>query len=316
MLEAENPDHVTDPPTAGEDAETHEDDEEDHGDADDHTESEEDEGEAEGAEYEEDEHEGDDDSDGDAEEDDEDHAHVLSREQLTGLHKVLDADGDGHVTLNESLLLIENIRKSLGLRGAREMMARMNISNNGVVALEPFLADVKAGEERSGDDMSELEAVLKEEKDKFAAADKNKDNLLDESELAELISPATESAVINVMAQETLRRKDHDGDGVLSPHEFFDAYLEDGEEGQLTQQEYTDFRLLDTSKDGFLTVDEFRSWESSAFLQENSVKVVFDVADTDRNMRLSHDELIYAAEELSETDSHGMLTEWVDHHEL
>ena len=58
---------------------------------------------------------------------------------------------------------------------------------------------------------------------KFHAADANHDQLLDKAEMASLFFPETNSAVLDVVAQHTMKAKDKDGDGSLSFKEFVET---------------------------------------------------------------------------------------------
>ena len=104
---------------------------------------------------------------------------------------------------------------------------------------------------------------------KFQAADANHDQLLDKAEMASLFFPETSSAVLDVVAQHTMKAKDKDKDGSLSFKEFMETDEDeidvegDDEREKMLEEDKKDFKRLD--KDGasmrfFKSVFWLREW--------------------------------------------------------
>ena len=78
--------------------------------------------------------------------------------------------------------------------------------------------------------------------------------------------------------------------------------------------------LLETNSDpdgsGTLSVDEFKVWEGGDFHVEDVVRKLFQIADNDKDMHVSADELVHARQALAASDAQYDLMEWVEHHEL
>merc|ERR1712064_249980 len=97
--------------------------------------------------------------------------------------------------------------------------------------------------------------------------------------------------------------------------EFWEIDPAEGD-GEMLEEEQEDFAKLDTSGDGFLTADELRAWESGRFHVEDSLKKLFEIADSDSDMHVTANELIAAREEVAATDVQYHFIEWAEHHEL
>merc|ERR1712151_594804 len=129
--------------------------------------------------------------------------------------------------------------------------------------------------------------------------------------------PETHPDVLEFAVRESMRRKDRNGDGRLDLHEFWEADREAGyDDGALTEEEIIDFKKLDLNGDGVLEKDEVTNWESGRFHVHESMKKLFDLADSNSDMHISADELIQAREAVASSDAQYHLVEWADHAEL
>merc|ERR1712066_433646 len=160
------------------------------------------------------------------------------------------------------------------------------------------------------EELKELEARKKVESQKFAAADANGDNFLDQSEVPALFYPETHDGVLAVTVAESLRQKDLNSDGKLTVREFWEADAAEGDEDELSEEEKNDFEKLDINGDGFLDMDELRAWESGKFHTEQAMKYLFDIADKDNDMHITADELANAREQIPSSDARYHLAEW------
>jgi Ca2+-binding EF-hand superfamily protein len=241
----------------------------------------------------------------------------LSAEQLRSLHAKLDSNGDGKVSLQEVLQYAQAMGKAIANKDIGSIMEELDTSKDGRLTLEEHLADVynqaDGGDE---EEMKELEQRKQVETAKFAAADTNGDEFLDKDELAGLFYPETHEAVLSVTVAETMRQKDANNDGKLSPKEFWEAEDFEGDDGELSDEEHMDFRKLDINGDGAIDLVEMRAWDSGKFHTEEAMKKLFEIADKDHDMHVTADELADAREQIASSDAQYHLIEWAEHHEL
>jgi len=241
----------------------------------------------------------------------------LSAEQLRSLHAKLDGNGDGKLSLHEVLQYAEVMGKAIANKDIGSIMEEIDTSKDGRLTLEEHLTDVH-NQADGGDEeeMKELDHRKKVETAKFAAADTNGDEFLDKDELAGLFYPETHEAVLSVTSAETMRQKDLNGDGKLTPKEFWEAEDADGDDGELSDEEIMDFQKLDLNGDGSLDQDELRMWDSGKFHTEEAMKKLFEIADKDHDLHVTADELADAREQIASSDAQYHLIEWAEHHEL
>mmetsp|Transcript_30901 Transcript_30901/g.78121 ORF Transcript_30901/g.78121 Transcript_30901/m.78121 type:complete len:277 (-) Transcript_30901:79-909(-) len=241
----------------------------------------------------------------------------LTAEQLVGLHKKFDQDGNGKVSLQEVMKFAEVMGKAIASKDITAILEEIDTSKDGKLTLEEHLNDIH-NQADGGDEeeMKELEMRKKVESAKFTAADVNGDQVLDHKEVPALFYPETHEGVLSVSVAETMRQKDTNGDGKLTAKEFWEADAETGDEGELSEEENADFQKLDLNGDGVLNMDELSAWESGKFHTEQAMKKLFDIADQDNDMHLTVDELAKAREQISISDAQYHLIEWAEHHEL
>jgi len=240
----------------------------------------------------------------------------LSAEQLRRLHQLFDENGDGKVSMNEVMDFAHKIGKTIASKDIGSILEEIDTSKDGHLSLEEHITDIQ-NQADGGDEeeMKELQRRYEVETAKFKAADANGDGLLDKSELPSLFYPETHDAVLGVTVGETLSQKDANSDGVLTPHEFWEASSE-GEEAELSEEEQADFAKLDTNHDGVLNHEELMAWESGKFHTHEALMKLFEIADKDSDMHVTADELAEAKEHIAESDVQYHLIEWAEHHEL
>lgn len=249
--------------------------------------------------------------DQDIEEDD------LTVEQLRSLHGKMDLDHDGRLSLAEAMSYAAGVGKAIASKDVGTILDEIDTSKDGKLSLEEHLADIQSQADGGDEEeMAELKQRIEVETAKFQAADSNKDQVLDSDELTSLFYPETHEDVLSVTVLETLKQKDKDGDGKLTRHEFWEADVSDGDDGQLTEEEDADFRRLDLDGDGLLSATEIRSWESGKFHTEEALKKMIEVADKDNDLHVTAEELTAARSQIALSDAQYHLIEWAEHHEL
>jgi len=241
----------------------------------------------------------------------------LNAEQLNRLHELMDLNGDGKLSLEETLEYAKRVGKDIARKDIGTILEEMDTSKDGKLSLEEHEADIKQqAQDGDEEEMKELQKRLEVERSKFQAADSSGDGMLDSEELTGLFYPETHDEVLSVTIEETMRQKDRNGDGRLTPHEFWEADPQDGDDGQLTHEENEDFAKLDTNGDGGLDVMELRHWESGRFHTEDAMKKLFEHADKDSDMHVTGEELAAARAEIAMSDAQYHFIEWAEHHEL
>mmetsp|Transcript_1727 Transcript_1727/g.6756 ORF Transcript_1727/g.6756 Transcript_1727/m.6756 type:complete len:278 (-) Transcript_1727:71-904(-) len=241
----------------------------------------------------------------------------LTDQQLEALHRKFDKDGNGKVSLQEVMAFAGDMSKAIASRDIQAILEEIDTSKDGKLSLEEHLNDIH-NQADGGDEeeMKELENRKKVEAEKFKAADVNGDGVLDANEVPALFYPETHEGVLAVTVRETMRQKDLNKDNRLTAREFWEADSMEGEHDELSEEENQDFAKLDLNGDGFIDVDELRSWESGRFHTEEAMKKIFELADKDNDMHVTVEELRTAREQISVSDAQYHLIEWAEHNEL
>merc|ERR1712176_971857 len=129
------------------------------------------------------------------------------------------------------------------------------------------------------------------------------------------VADSNGDGTLEITARATLKQKDLDGDGLLTPEEFWEG--DPADEGlAVSDDEHLDFKKMDVNGDGKLDVEELKAWESGRFHTEEAMKKLIEVADSDNDMHVTVAELEAAREQLVATDAHYHFMEWAEHHEL
>jgi len=242
---------------------------------------------------------------------------TLTADQLRKLHAKFDGNGDGRVSLSEVMAFAENVGKAIAGKDIGAILEEIDTSKDGKLSLDEHINDIH-NQADGGDEaeMKELEHRKGVETAKFKAADTNRDGFLDKTELPALFYPETHEGVLDVTVAETMRQKDLNHDGKLTPKEFWESDQMDGDDADLSDEEKADFARLDTNGDGALDQRELRSWESGRFHTEDAIKKLFDASDKDSDLHLTADELAQARDQIAASDAQYHLIEWAEHHEL
>jgi len=241
---------------------------------------------------------------------------ALAAEQMRGMHEKIDANRDGKVSMSEVLRFSDDMRKFIATKDVKTVLEEMDNDHDGKLSLPELMKDMEQWGE--GDDEDQKEAQLRKdlETEKFKIADTSGDGLLDEQELPALFYPETHDGVLELTAKSTLQQKDTDGDGQLTPLEFWEGDQVEGEELSISEEEQADFGTLDKDGSGKLDLSELKAWESGRFHTEEAMKKLFELADKDSDLHVTIDELTGAREQIAGSDAQYHLMEWAEHHEL
>mmetsp|Transcript_9457 Transcript_9457/g.21753 ORF Transcript_9457/g.21753 Transcript_9457/m.21753 type:complete len:333 (+) Transcript_9457:106-1104(+) len=245
----------------------------------------------------------------------------LSAEQMLGLHKKMDANGDGKVSMAELLAFSDSTRRQILEREVQAVLAEMDLDGDGKLSVQELVKDLDSwGGEDVREDEHEAAAMKELEIAKFGAADTSKDGLLDIHELPAMFYPEINEGVLDLTAKQTLRQKDGDGDGLLSLQEFWrdgapsdDALSEEGQEPLIMDGEQEEFRKMDADHSGKLDLQELKAFESGRLHTEEAMKSLFELADKDKDMHVTAEELGAAREQIAGSEAHYPFAEWADH---
>jgi Ca2+-binding EF-hand superfamily protein len=240
----------------------------------------------------------------------------LTTEQLHKLHSKFDSTSDGRASLEELMGFAGDITKHISRRDVQAIVEEIDGNKDGSLSLDDQLVDI-SNQADGGDEteLKELAARKETETLKFNAADKNRDGVLDSEEVSGLFYPETDDAVLEITVQEAMKMKDTDGNGKLSPTEFWEAE-DSGADTDLSEEENADFAKLDANGDGSIDLSELAIWESGTFHTLDAMTKLIQIADKDHDMHVTADELAAAREELTASDAHYHLIEWSEHLEL
>merc|ERR1712046_347868 len=123
---------------------------------------------------------------------------------------------------------------------------------------------------------------------KFKLSNSNKDGSLSHDELPALFYPEVDPALLELVTNSQLTRRDRNGDRKLSLDEADD--------------EKADFDALDKDKDGFLSLKELEHWESGRFHSEAAMKDLMQMADEDNDEHITASELAQVQETIQGSD--------------
>merc|ERR1712113_473043 len=79
---------------------------------------------------------------------------------------------------------------------------------------------------------------------------------------------------------------------------------------QLMQEDIDDFQKMDTNGDGMFDEEELKAWESGRFHTEEAMRKIFELADVDKDMHITKEELEQAREAIAGSDAADRLIEW------
>jgi len=245
----------------------------------------------------------------------------LTSEQLRSLHSNIDADKDGKISLAETLEYSMVMSRSMAKKEQEEgtMVEDFDTDKDGKLSKEEIIngtfGEVPSGELR--------EEIIDEEK-KFHAVDSNKDGFLEKDELHGFFHPEIHEGVLEVLAAATMKEKDTNHDGQLTPHEFYHATPmpqetdDDPSSWSPHAEELAQFKVLDVDASGTIDLKELKPWESGSFHLEETMGILFTLADKDSDSMLTTDELDAAGKILEQQANGAKLhfIDWAAHNEL
>jgi len=232
--------------------------------------------------------------------------------KMEAMHKKMDIDGDGKVSLRE---FFEFNKLTFNHMAAKESanMEMYDTNKDGKVSLEEMMNIFQDDSDTSllsDDKKKEHEEDKKSQeqqtKERFEAADTNKDGQLDKNELGHFDHPQASPDVLKALVKARVKRKDQDGDGKLDSNEYFAD--EDGDEET--------FSKMDVDADGKLSEEELYMQETKENHVHSAFKALLADADTDKDSHLSLDEFLKHMPLIADHKAAGYIHDWMLHHEI
>jgi len=239
---------------------------------------------------------------------------ILNKSKMEAMHKKMDIDGDGRVSLKEVIDFNELIFKDMAAKESANMESQgYDTNKDGKVSFEEIMnifQDDSDTSRLSDDDKKVHEEQKRREeqnsKERFEAADTNKDGQLDKNEFGHFDHPQASPDVLKALVKARVKRKDLDGDGKLDSKEYFAA------EGV----DKVFFSKIDVDGDGKLSEEELYMQETKENHVLSAFKALLADADTDKDSHLSLDEFHKHMPLTSKLEAAGYIHEWMFHHEI
>lgn len=225
---------------------------------------------------------------------------VEAKRRLRILLTKMDLDKDEHIDRKELHSWILRSFKMLSEEESQDRFEDADENEDGVVTWSEYIADsygISGSDEDnevSGEDKSEENKLLSDDKIIFEAADKNKDGSLNKVEFLMFSHPEEHPAMLPVILKQTLQDKDTDGDGFISFQEFIgDRAKHQDKEWLIIEKEKFD-NEFDNDKDGKLSGAEILSWvvPSNDEIADEEVNHLFAASDDDHDDLLAFDEIL------------------------
>jgi len=232
----------------------------------------------------------------------------LSAQQMHGVHSKMDRNNDGKVSMDEVLSFSHEMRRITAMKDINAVLQEMDTDGDGKVGITEFLKEMDQHETGTAEEQRRI--LL--DKERFKAADDDKNGVLDAQELPGLFYPEVNQAVLEVSTKATLEDKDTNKDGVLTPREFWEL----DENRDIMSEEESDFRRLDKDGNGTLDLAELNAWEAGHFHTEQAMQRLFDLADADSDLHVTAQELANARGMIAGSEAQYHLMDWVEQQEL
>lgn len=237
-------------------------------------------------------------------------------EQMRKLHSKMDTNLDGKVAMAEAIDFSKTIRNAIVRRDVSTILDELDTDRDGRLDLNELLKDLVIWEHEAEEGDKEPQVRKELEIAKFKVADANGDGFLTDEELAPMFYPETHEGVLEIAAAHTHKRKDVDGNGQLSPMEFWEGDGVDGSDVAISKEEEVDFAKLDKDGSGSLSIEELKMWEGGTFHLADAMHKFFNIADKDNDLHVTADEFANSREALTGSDMQYHFIEWTEHHEL
>lgn len=237
---------------------------------------------------------------------------VLGKKVLKKIHGKMDADKDGNIALPEMMGFAKRIRSFVAEKeDIYEILSGMDTNKDSKLQLKEFVQDMEVGS-------PEAENAAQ----RFKAADRTGDGVLEADEVRFLFFPELHDEVLTLFATASMKQKDKDGDNKLSRIEFLGP--EAGALEEFASKQHSDifahaaedFRHADKDGDEHVNTQELKAWEGGFHREEALMTNFFKAADGDRDGLLSLHEFQAECKRGKHQEIQQQFSEWTSHSEL
>jgi len=241
---------------------------------------------------------------------------IQDPQKMEALHKKMDIDGDGRLSLKEVIFFNEFTFKDMAAQANMEEDG-YDTDKDGKVSFEEMMSvyqadfDKKYGAKKGHEEQQKREK--QRNKERFEAADTNKDGKLDKNEFGHFEHPQASPDVLKALVKARVKRKDQDGDGKLDSKEYF---ADEDMTGYNEEEIKKAFSKKDVDGDGKLSAAELYMQETGELHVSSAFEALMAGADTDKDSHLSLDEFHKHMPLIAESEAAGYIHDWMFHHEI
>jgi len=252
---------------------------------------------------------------------------IKDPQKMEAMHEKMDIDGDGRLSLKEVIEFNDLTFKDMAAKASADMEKDgYDTDKDGKVSFEELwnVFQEDFDHQFEGFDIQDKAKTAHEEhqkrekqhtKERFEAADTNKDGKLDKNEFGHFEHPQASPDVLKALVKARVKRKDQDGDGKLDSKEYFadeDMTGYDGNEEKIKKA----FSRIDVDGDGKLSEEELYMQETGEHHVLSAFKALLADADTDKDSHLSLDEFLKHMPLIADHKAAGYIHDWMLHHEI
>lgn len=224
--------------------------------------------------------------------------------ELKGIHGLMDADGSGSVSLDEGLAYVSSVRSKISTTDSLAILDNMDTNKDNQLSLGEFRADLKLFDKMDDDERESLEGM-------FSLFDQDADELLNPSEASMLFSWMFRSSKKDANGDNMISKKEFRKaaeEKLRAARASSVAFDESRVQGRYI------FKKLDVDGDGQLSPIEYFRFESGVFAGEEALQKLFEIADADGNQLLTLDELneARAKKEFGGSSAYHHLWSWIE----
>ncbi|MPC08092.1 Calumenin-A [Portunus trituberculatus] len=231
-----------------------------------------------------------------------------SRDRLSKIVDRIDSDNSGVVTEKELQAWIEYTQKRYINDDVKRQWSTNNPENKDMLHWEDyktrvygFIDNMDQNElDTEEDDGMSYQEMIKRDKRRWEAADRDGDSTLTLEEFTDFLHPEEATHMTHIVVLETMEDIDKDNDGKISLAEYIGDMYRGGHDDESEEpswvsserEQFTEFR--DKNQDGFMDEEEVRAWiiPSDYNHAEAEAKHLIYEADSDGNAELTKDEIL------------------------